>query len=90
MLKKVLIFKKSIIFLFEKLRILNKSTIFVSRKGDNNEGNTRTILLRTTQTKLRCLAVDRGERNRSLRNIHQGLSKQGGSTRVCMAAEWLG
>ena len=30
MLEKVLIFKKSIIFLFKKLRILNKSTIFVS------------------------------------------------------------
>ena len=38
MLEKVLIFKKSIIFLFEKLRILNKSTIFVSRKGDYYEG----------------------------------------------------
>ena len=37
MLEKVLIFKKSIIFSLEKLRILNKSTIFVSRKGDNNE-----------------------------------------------------
>ena len=37
MLKKVLIFKKSIIFLLKKLRILNKSTIFVSRKGDNYE-----------------------------------------------------
>ncbi len=37
MLKKVLIFKKSIIFSLEKLRILNKSTIFVSRKGDNYE-----------------------------------------------------
>ena len=30
MLEKVLIFKKSIIFLLGKLRILNKSTIFVS------------------------------------------------------------
>ena len=37
MLKKVLIFKKSIIFLLEKLRILNKSTIFVLRKGDKYE-----------------------------------------------------
>lgn len=37
MLEKVLIFKKSIIFLFEKLRILNKSTIFVLRKEDNYE-----------------------------------------------------
>ena len=35
MVKKVLIFKKSIIFSLKKLRILNKSTIFVSRKGDN-------------------------------------------------------
>ena len=35
MLKKVLIFKKSIIFLLGKLRILNKSTTFVSRKGGN-------------------------------------------------------
>ena len=35
MVKKVLIFKKSIIFLLKKLRILNKSTIFVSRKGDD-------------------------------------------------------
>ena len=33
MLKKVLIFKKSIIFSPQKLRILNKSTIFVSTKG---------------------------------------------------------
>ena len=35
MVKKVLIFKKSIIFFVKKLHILNKSTIFVSRKGDN-------------------------------------------------------
>ena len=33
MLKKVLIFKKSIIFLSKKLRILNISSIFVSTKG---------------------------------------------------------
>ena len=77
MLEKVLILKKSIIFLFEKLRILNKSTIFVSRKGDNNEGNTRTILLRTTQTKLWGLAMDRGFREWCLRNIHQGFYEQG-------------
>ena len=37
MLKKVLIFKKSIIFLLEKLRILNKSTIFVSRNNKRYE-----------------------------------------------------
>ena len=33
MLKKVLIFKKSIILLLSKLRILNISSIFVSTKG---------------------------------------------------------
>lgn len=38
MLKKVLIFKKSIIFLLKKLHILNKSTIFVSRKGTKDYG----------------------------------------------------
>lgn len=38
MLEKVLIFKKSIIFPLEKLRILNKSTIFVSRKGTKDYG----------------------------------------------------
>ena len=43
MLEKVLIFKKSIIFSPKKLRILNKSTIFVSRKGDNYESNQGTI-----------------------------------------------
>ena len=58
MVKKVLIFKKSIIFLLKKLRILNKSTIFVSRKGDDYESETWTILLRTAQTKLWSLAVD--------------------------------
>ena len=73
MLGKVLIFKKSIIFLFEKLHILNKSTIFVLRKEDNYEGNTWTILLRTTQTKLWCLAVDRCKRNGSLWNFYQRL-----------------
>ena len=58
MLKKVLIFKKSIIFSLRKLRILNKSTIFVSRKGDNYEGNTWTISLRTTSQTLGSLAMD--------------------------------
>ena len=58
MLEKVLIFKKSIIFSLEKLRILNKSTIFVSRKGDNYEGNTWTISLRTTSQTLGSLAMD--------------------------------
>ena len=57
MLEKVLIFKKSIIFLFEKLRILNKSTIFVLRKEDNYEGNTWTISLRTTSQTLGSLAM---------------------------------
>lgn len=58
MLKKVLIFKKSIIFLPKKLRILNKSTIFVSRKGGNYEGDTWTISLRTAQKPLGSMAVD--------------------------------
>ena len=58
MLEKVLIFKKSIIFLFEKLRILNKSTIFVSRKGDNYEGYAWTISLRPTSPTLGSLAKD--------------------------------
>ena len=58
MLEKVLIFKKSIIFPFEKLRILNKSTIFVLRKEDNYEGNTWTISLRTTSQTLGSLAMD--------------------------------
>ena len=58
MLKKVLIFKKSIIFSLKKLHILNNSTIFVSRKGDNYEGNTWTIFLRATQMHLGCLAMD--------------------------------
>ena len=60
MLEKVLIFKKSIIFSLGKLRILNKSTIFVLRKGDNNEGNTWTISLRTTPPQLGCLGLDIG------------------------------
>ena len=58
MLKKVLIFKKSIIFSLKKLRILNKSTIFVLRKEDNYEGNTWTISLRTTSQTLGSLAMD--------------------------------
>lgn len=58
MLEKVLIFKKSIIFSLKKLRILNKSTIFVSRKGDNYEGNTWTISLRTTSQTLGSVAMD--------------------------------
>lgn len=41
MLEKVLIFKKSIIFLFKKLRILNKSTIFVSTNNGLNMAQTR-------------------------------------------------
>ena len=44
MLEKVLIFKKSIIFSLKKLRILNKSTIFVSTKEViNYESASRTI-----------------------------------------------
>ena len=42
------------------LDILNIFHIFVIRKGDNNEGETWTILLRTAQTKLWSLAVDSG------------------------------
>ena len=41
MLKKVLIFKKSIIFLPQKLRILNISSIFVSTKGVKDMANKR-------------------------------------------------
>ena len=41
MLEKVLIFKKSIIFSPQKLRILNKSTIFVSRNKGLNMAQTR-------------------------------------------------
>ena len=60
MLKKVLIFKKSIIFSLKKLRILNKSTIFVSRKGDNYESTSWKIQIRTTQKPLGYLAVHKG------------------------------
>ena len=57
-MKKVLIFKNSIIFLLKKLHILNNSTIFVSRKGDNYEGSTWTISLRTASLFLGSMAVD--------------------------------
>lgn len=52
MLEKVLIFKKSIIFSLKKLRILNKSTIFVSRKGDKNYGKDKTIQDRLLRLRL--------------------------------------
>ena len=42
------------------LDILNIVHIFVIRKGDNNEGNTWTILLRTAPKKLWCLAMGLG------------------------------
>ena len=58
MLKKVLIFKNSIIFSLKKLHILNKSTIFVSRKGDNIEGSTWTISLRTASLTLGSMGLD--------------------------------
>ena len=44
----------------KNLDILNIFHIFVSRKGDNYEGNTWTISLRAAQTKLWSLAVDIG------------------------------
>ena len=68
-------FKKIHKIIVVNLDILNIIHIFVIRKGDNNEGNTWTILLRTTSTKFRCMAVDRGKRNGSLWNIHQRLSQ---------------
>lgn len=57
MLEKVLIFKKSIIFSLKKLRILNKSTIFVSRKGDKYEGRSWEIQVLQTQKQLGNMAV---------------------------------
>ena len=57
MLEKVLIFKNSIIFLLKKLRILNKSTIFVSRKGGNYEGRSWKIQVWQTQKQLGNMAV---------------------------------
>ena len=53
-------FKKIHKIIVANLDILNIIHIFVIRKGDNNEGNTWTILLRTAQTKLWSLAVDIG------------------------------
>ena len=90
MLEKVLIFKKSIIFSLKKLRILNKSTIFVSTKGDNYEGNTWTILLRTTKKLLGSMAVDFRIGNRSDGNQSDRVFRQGRGKRVCMEDEWLG
>ena len=90
MLKKVLIFKKSIIFSLKKLRILNKSTIFVSIKGDNYEGKTWTILLRTTKKLLGSMAVDFRIGNRSDGNQSDRVFRQGRGKRVCMEDEWMG
>ena len=42
------------------LDILNIFHIFVIRKGDNNEGRSWKILLRTAQTELWCLAMGLG------------------------------
>lgn len=70
MLKKVLIFKKSIIFLLEKLRILNKSTIFVSRKGDNYEGRSWKIQVWSPQKQLGYLAVGLGFGDGFIGKIH--------------------
>ena len=53
-------FKKIHKIIVINLDILNIVHIFVIRKGDNNEGNTWTILLRTAQKKLWCLAMGLG------------------------------
>ena len=86
----MLIFKKSIIFLLKKLRILNKSTIFVSTKGDNYEGTTWTILLRTTKKLLGSMAVDFRVGNRCDGKQSERVFRYGGGKRVCMEDEWLG
>ena len=90
MLKKVLIFKKSIIFSLKKLRILNKSTIFVSRKGYDYEGKTWTILLRTTKKLLGSMAVDIRIGNRSDGNQSDRVFRQGRGKKICLDNEWLG
>ena len=53
-------FKKIHKIIVANLDILNIIHIFVIRKGDNNEGNTWTILLRTAPKKLWCLAMGLG------------------------------
>ena len=53
-------FKKIHKIIVVNLDILNIIHIFVIRKGDNNEGNTWTILLRTAPKKLWCLAMGLG------------------------------
>ena len=53
-------FKKIHKIIVINLDILNIVHIFVIRKGDNNEGNTWTILLRTAPKKLWCLAMGLG------------------------------
>ena len=53
-------FKKIHKIIVVNLDILNIVHIFVIRKGDNNEGNTWTILLRTAPKKLWCLAMGLG------------------------------
>lgn len=61
MLEKVLIFKKSIISSLKKLRILNKSTIFVSTKGDKNYGKDKTIQGRLLRLRLGCMGNRNGQ-----------------------------
>ena len=53
-------FKRIHKIIVKSLDILNIIHIFVIRKGDNNEGNTWTILLRTAPKKLWCLAMGLG------------------------------
>ena len=62
----------------------------MSTKGDNYEGKTWTILLRTTKKLLGGMAVDFRIGNRSNGNQSDRVFRQGRGKRVCMEDEWMG
>ena len=78
------------IIIVKSLDILNIFHIFVIRKGDNHEGRSWKILLRTAQTELWSLAMGLGFGKERKRQICKGLPEQRGGTRVCMGDERLG